>query len=193
MELTHLLVKKILEKANAYDWSLQGFGMLRLYLDKNTRLHVWHNKYMVPNVSLLHTHPWNFTSRIICGSLFNEIYEEVDGPFTHTGALLKCGEKTAILEEPRHYHLRRKSYGQLGSGDSYAQKHNEIHQTVYSDGTVTIVNREVPPGGNPDHAKVFWPFGTNFVSAEPRPASAVEVLDFVTPALAKLREMEKLS
>jgi hypothetical protein len=49
--ITKALVKNILEKATSYKWSLQGFGMLRLYLSKDVRMHVWHPDFAVKKVS----------------------------------------------------------------------------------------------------------------------------------------------
>ena len=71
-------------------WSLQGFGMLRLYLTKEIRLHVWDTAYQVPNVSLLHDHPWDFTSVVIAGCMENRLYSQGHGtPFEF--ATILCG------------------------------------------------------------------------------------------------------
>lgn len=66
--MNKLLVKAVLEHAQVYTWQLQGLGMLRLYLNKATRLHVWHSGFSVPGASTIHTHPWDFKSEVVAGS-----------------------------------------------------------------------------------------------------------------------------
>lgn len=75
---TKPLVKAILTNANSYSWSIQGLGMLRLYLAKDRRLHVW-TDLRVENVSDTHTHPWHFDSQIVAGVMRNQRFIE-DGP-----------------------------------------------------------------------------------------------------------------
>lgn len=51
------------------------------------------------------------------------------------------------------------------------------------DGTVTLITRSVPEGKSPDHAQVFWPKDSWWVSAEPRPATESEIFRITDYAL----------
>jgi hypothetical protein len=62
-------------------WTVQGFGMIRTYIpgpvyDKQFRLNVWDSRLRVPNVSVMHDHPWDMTSWIISGLMINTRYIE---------------------------------------------------------------------------------------------------------------------
>jgi len=59
---------------------------------------------------------------------------------------------------------------------------HEIHQTQHDEGTVTIMRKH--PTWN-ESARVFWPAGTQWVSAEPRAATAAEVHDITSNALQR--------
>lgn len=72
------------------DWSTQGLGMLRLYLSREVRLHVWHSAFRVPSVSDIHDHPWDFRSDIVCGSVRNVRYGIVSE--SECGPVLQDGE-----------------------------------------------------------------------------------------------------
>ena len=67
------VVKTMLMYPHAFEWSVQGFGMLRAYFDKDKvyRLNIWDHDLAVPNVSVIHDHPWSFTSWIINGEATN--------------------------------------------------------------------------------------------------------------------------
>ena len=64
-------------------WTVQGFGLLRCYPfreTKDVRLHIWNSDLRIEHVSDIHTHPWDFTSHIICGYIHNHLYEEQKAP-----------------------------------------------------------------------------------------------------------------
>lgn len=54
-------------------------------------------------------------------------------------------------------------------------------QTLFEDGTVTLNERI----GDTEHARVFWPYGTDWVDAIPRPATREEVSDAVLNSLRR--------
>jgi hypothetical protein len=182
------LVKKILEKAEFYEWSLQGFGMLRLHMDYGVRLNVWDSRYRVPNVSLMHSHPWNFVSYIVAGELQNIRWvlanhvstTEFDTPFEH--AIIKPGPGGGLRENKGLVVLLQQNGEVYKAGESYCQKFDEIHVSDPLDGTVTVNERERV---GEDLAYVYWPKGTEWVSAEPRPAKLHEVRDITENALKK--------
>ena len=67
-EVTRLLLVKTILEASRHGgisgWSLQGLGMFRLYLSHEKRLHVWDARFRTSDVSVIHTHPWHFTSEV---------------------------------------------------------------------------------------------------------------------------------
>ena len=81
-----LAVLPILQNWEYFDWSVQGFGVLRLYINEPLRkaglkqrsigrLHIWDTALRFPGVSLIHNHSWDLKSTVVCGSLRNERFE----------------------------------------------------------------------------------------------------------------------
>jgi hypothetical protein len=173
------LVKKILEHPLRYDWTLQGLGMLRLYLDDERRMHVWDDRYSVDDVSQMHTHPWNFESFIVAGEVTNQLYHEVSNTVMPEGSLqynkqkIFCGTGGGLIGEPEKTWLAARRPNTYGEGCTYYELADEIHISNPKRGTVTIVTREFLADN--DHAYVFWKNG-DWVSAEPRPATKGEIV-----------------
>src|SRR5258708_2352757 len=92
--LTAAAVRSILEYPNGgREWSVQGFGMLRTYLDEQHtyRLNIWTDELASPGVSLIHDHPWHFHSWILAGKLTNEIFKEGLGTLHSPGEWYEWG------------------------------------------------------------------------------------------------------
>lgn len=73
-------VLDLLKHPEGLPWTIQGFGMLRLYItdDQIWRLHIWDTEEMaVEDVTRTHDHPWDFDSRILSGELRNLRFENV--------------------------------------------------------------------------------------------------------------------
>jgi hypothetical protein len=196
-DLTFLspLVRKILVWPERSQWTVQGFGFLRTYFGpalapKRFRLNLWDSRFTVPNVSTIHDHPWDLTSLIIAGEMVNQRYLPRDirsgprptfGP-THEFTTIKTGEGGGLEKSPGQYcKLDKYPMETYRPGDSYAQHAEEVHETIFKDGTVTLNERV----GDTEHARVFWPFGTAWVDAMPRPATEDEVSDAVGRSLAE--------
>lgn len=75
-----------------------------------------------------------------------------------------------------------------GLGCFYEQRARDIHASYPEDGTVTIISRHFHE--NTEHARVFYPIGTEWVSAEPRPATYEEVQHGVLAALVQLDRID---
>ena len=186
MELDKKLVKYILEDAHRFDWSLQGFGMLRLYLSKETRLHVWDDRYKVKNVSDIHNHPWSFRSQIIAGVMHEYQYQKSETlGFFYSGALIQCGENACVKEmlPPVRMQNHPKTYYE---SMEYELSEHVIHSSHPLSGTVTVVHRYFKP--DTEHAKVYWPvFGNDpgWIDAKPRKAKPKEVKDICGNALER--------
>ncbi len=179
------LVRFVLDHASDYDWSLQGFGMLRLYLDddKRFRLHVWDGRYAVPGVSVMHDHPWSFLSLVIAGEVKNCRFSLHPHGVGYMRQVIKCGAGGGPVGEPEVVKMRGDQPEIYGVGDCYSQLANEVHVSVPMDGTVTLIERIF--NDDTEHAHVFWPEGTEWVSAEPRLATEEEVRKICLGALEK--------
>lgn len=176
-------VKFVLENADAFGWSLQGLGMLRLYITKEIRLHIWDSRYAVKDADRIHDHPWSFVSEIISGSLTNLIFTKTkDAAVTHHEQQIRCGPGGCAVGATKDVALSLVSSERYVGGDSYYQSHDQIHDTEAWDGTVTLVKRTFDREDT-EHALVYVPFGKQWGSAEPRPATSKEVSAIVGKAL----------
>lgn len=175
-DYTKQLVKSILEHPGGFEWSLQGFGMLRTYIEPELRLHVWDSRFKVEDVSEMHTHPWHFHSFVVVGQVTNtrfvKPYANPDGiPFREQEIL--CGVGGHETDRSKAVKLSVAKIEKIKAGETYSQLAHEIHQSWPEDGTVTIIEREFLDDA--DHAYVYVPEGQEWVSAEPRPADPGEV------------------
>jgi hypothetical protein len=169
------------------DWSVQGMGLLRLYIRKLGRLHIWDDALRYPNVSMIHTHSWDLVSTIVAGSLTNIRYVEAvpGGP---NGAPFRkqtivCGYNTRTASPVVDTNLVPFPLETLLPGDLYRQRASEIHKTVARNGTVTIMERHEEGEGKAD---VFWPSDCTWGDAKPRRATLDEVRTTVQKALELL-------
>lgn len=183
------LVRNVLENPAGREWSVQGFGMMRTYIDpqKVYRLNVWDSRFQVPGVSTIHDHPWDFISWIMGGQFTNRRYVEdytrgefYDHALIHTGiggdnSDTMRGKTAGIVR------LRAEPDEVYQPGDTYRQVAEEIHASLYTNGTVTLNERVRRPDG--DHAKVYWPQGQQWVDAQPRLATPSEVSQVLALAL----------
>jgi len=176
IDVSKVLVRHILENAQSFEWSLQGMGMLRLHLPNNNRLQVWDSRFRAPGVSMVHDHlQWGLHSWILAGRLTNRKYVEVTEPdkgHPFKVVTIKPGVGTFFKEEPRNTYLKALKPELYVSGACYHQHPSEIHETDALDGTVTLIFKEVTPD---ESARVFWPLGTEWGSAEPHSATPAEV------------------
>lgn len=177
-------VRFILFHADKFEWSLQGMGMLRLYMG-NTRLHVWDQNYAAPGVSMIHDHlQWGLRSTIVAGVLENQRYVErasnYPGCDPYQSVTLKAGYGCKFMEQPKLTWLHRLTPEHYLPGDSYGQLPGEIHESK-PQGIVVTLMEKLPTGS--DLARVFWPAGSEWGSAEPRPATRDEVIDITRKAV----------
>jgi hypothetical protein len=174
---------------HGFEWSLQGFGMLRMYLSPEIRLHVWSTQHVVPEVSVIHDHPWDFESEIVWGKIRDVGYQQAtvydDAP-THHGAVIKCGPGGGLCGATRDVRLVMVHNKLYTKGMRYSRRADELHESRPEHGTVTIITRRFK--ADAEHARVYYPLGTSWVSAEPRAATSVEVEQITQAALARLIE-----
>ena len=179
--ITEALVLSILANPLGRAWSLQGFGMLRLYLTPELRLHVWDARFAVPGVSVMHDHPWHFDSLIVLGEVRQRRYAESATGDSYAPQTIACGVGGGPCGDILTVGMKALPEEVYGPGQTYRQEANEVHVSAPVDGTVTIVTRRFLDDA--EHAHVFWPNGTKWVSAEPRPATDAEVMAICSFAL----------
>lgn len=179
------LVEFVLYNAHKFTWSLQGLGMLRLYLPNEARLHIWDKTFAYPNASPIHDHAqWALQSTIISGRLFNTRYIECVDGVSYNYAIFKAGFGTQQKTQQQQIKLQRQNNEEYGPGDTYSQNPAEIHETNSIRGTVTIMQKYPTIDG--ETARIFWPVGEEWGSAEPRQATFAEVEAITTNALELL-------
>lgn len=180
LKFLQALLYSILDQPYHHTWTIQGFGMLRTNIlvgGNDFRVNVWDSDFRVPNVSMIHTHPWNFTSIILCGVVSNIRYsravaKRTTQPLRMLRSDIKPGPGGGLRSNPAAEVLHVLPAEILSAGHTYYQEHNEIHQTQASIGSVTLNFRERVGA---DMASVYWPVGTEWVSAEPRIAARDEI------------------
>lgn len=179
------MVKTLLTFPLNLRWSVQGFGMMRTYLPQGTkkfRLNVWHSSFTIPDVSTVHDHPWSFKSWIINGGFRNIRFVEDPSGELCEWMRIKCGEMGGSLgTNPAPIRLRARSVEHYKTGDTYWQDAEEIHQSSYDDGTVTLNDRT----GDTEMPRVFWLAGKGWVDAKPREATLNEIDTAARCALEK--------
>jgi hypothetical protein len=186
MKIQSALVRAILEKWEAYTWTVQGFGMIRTKIADVGRIHIWDSRLRVPLVSDIHEHPWRLRSTIISGELINQRFCLTDVPslgMPYTHSRIATGEGGGLIGESTEVRLIPDRPEFYVPGCVYDQEPREIHRSIPQDGTVTLLERQM---GEPlQETSVYWPRGTSWVSAEPRPAKSYEVERAVGCALAR--------
>lgn len=186
MNMQAALVKSILEKYASYTWTVQGFGFIRTKIANVGRIHIWDSSLAVARVSTAHTHPWPLDSTIISGELINQRFRLAESGkvgLAYKHQRIATGEGGGLIGEAEDVQLVPLPPESYWHGDYYSQEPNEIHRTLAQDGTVTLITR--PQGPELEEASVYWPIGTHWVSAEPRPIQDYEVTRVVLYALAR--------
>ncbi len=171
-ELARYLLKNRMKLQD--DWTMQGFGFLRLRISDTMRMHVWDSRLRQPGVSDIHDHTqWAFMSHVLSGSLVNIRYTIHEDGQQHHMAVLKCGIGGGMQDGTM------KPVGLLAGkpelylpGTTYRQEPDEIHRTLPADGTVTLITQE---RREVETARVFWPLGGTWGDAIPRQATRDEV------------------
>jgi hypothetical protein len=190
MTIDLALVRTLLAHPFEFPWSWQGFGMFRLYLSKELRLHVWSPTHATKDVTTLHTHPWHFTSTVLQGEIMDRRYRAVslvdhanEQPDTHTEQRIRCGEGGCAVAGTRPVRLERMlPTDVVKAGCVYSRRAHEIHESIPTPGTITIVRRHFLE--DTEHALVYHRIGTPWISAEPRRATREEIRQMAEIALA---------
>lgn len=177
------LVHHVLTNAWKFEWSMQGLGMLRLHLSDNFRVHVWDTRFAFPGASPIHDHQqWGLSSLVLSGRMINTRFVEAKGEPTHLFATIKAGYGCYFKHDPKPIRLVECADEMYPAGQRYSQTPKEIHWSRPQNGTVTIMQKT--PSEDGESARVFWPIGEEWGSAEPRAAKPMEVSMITENALA---------
>lgn len=181
------IVKKVMENPFDYEWELQGFGMLRTYIDKDTRLQIWLKEFIVPNVTDVHTHPWDFTSYIYQGRVTNYSFHEsstqrpyLDRYEEYDRCLILTGEKAFVHEKTKVF-LQMCNTDIFTKGKIYKHRRDVPHRIRFTDGTITILTKSNIQEHNLAYSYVKG-IDNEWVSAAPRPATKEEIQTFIDAA-----------
>jgi hypothetical protein len=188
------MVRNILEHPDEHEWTMQGLGMLRTYVNKELRMHVWHNNYatVTPETgSAHHTHPWDFSAYIVTGQMDNVRFrapldqDSILDIEEYDRVLIQCGPTGCIDGKPERVLLTRMQPERYTPGDSYMQLKDEVHFSKPLDGTVTLIHRKFYP--DTERAYVLGPVGKVYINAGARPATPIEVHAITTAALLRMK------
>lgn len=109
------------------------------------------------------------------------------GEAAYEEGTIVCGQSPltrGVIGESRVVRLWERLVEDLGPGEHYQQRANEVHRSEPEDGAVTLCMRRFLP--DTEHARVYWPSGTKWVAAEPRLATHEEIAEGCAVALARL-------
>lgn len=176
------------------DWQVQGFGMLRTYLDGpgEPRLQIWDQRLAEWGNNAIHDHPWDFKSRVIAGTLFNQRYGREGAGFENVIGRARPYREVKLTpgigggrheEESIETWLYKSAVEILSAGEEYSQQAEELHVSRYLQGTVTIIERERTRES--DTASSMWPRDSDvpWIFYEPRPANIDEIKTVVESCL----------
>lgn len=186
MTALQITVVAILDHATDFEWTVQGFGMLRLYIKDFGRLHIWDSALRYPDVSMVHNHSWDLQSTIVSGEVVNTRYKRIWTGDRYHGHRIVCGVTFDGTVEANlgTVNLSPELVETLGPGQNYKQEAHEIHRTDAADGTVTIMKRQLEDVAG--QADIYWPYGTKWGSAKPRIATTEEITNTADRALVLL-------
>jgi hypothetical protein len=196
MSTTREAIECIMRHPRDHNWSISGLGMLRLYLSRENRVHIWDSSLLTPGVSAIHTHPWDLESHVLAG-----VYRQTRFvPSSNYAGILyggnepgwsetlncvdiECGGNARTVAEVTKLQVIEQYPEVYREGQKYKQSKDEIHQTLAEDGTVTLIRRTFYP--DTERAKVLWRGNGGWVNARPWDATPEDVAKVVVPVLER--------
>lgn len=166
-------------------WRMHGIGFIKAYVDeeRTQRVNIYNKRFLTPNITIHHDHPWHLMSRILAGELTNTRYARTayGNDFFWEG-VINCANYKGVEGHPRLVKLWEVYTEKLPAGTAYVQSAREIHATEAIDGTVTLMDR-IPYHGGDGTARVFWPRDGEYVNADIHELSEGEIIHAVSVAL----------
>lgn len=179
MKLTKIKVEDILRDYKNYEWVHQGVGFLRTYLDKKEkfRLHLWHPEIQVQSVEHIHTHNWDFTSRVVAGLLINKQFEVKIDP---EGKYWR--DTLGMLGLPVRCTLVSSSNRKYKKGDLYFERAETAHTVQLLGPCISIIERNFV---EPEKVFSFRHINEKWADTIARPATEKE-LDYYIPQFKEM-------
>lgn len=147
-------------KANCEMIHYFGLGFIQLKLDKTQRLH-FYTKHLPPIVPEedVHNHRYDFNSKIMSGTLVQEIFEVIPGE-THTIEEESCQVGVKVESTAKPCKLRLASMHTYHKNSEYFISHETFHRVSYIDHCITLLARS---GYKKNLAQVIRPVGQEHV------------------------------
>jgi hypothetical protein len=183
MNTTREAIECIMRHPRDHKWSVSGLGMLRLYLSRENRVHIWDSSLITPGVSAIHTHPWDLESLVIAGVYRQTRFTPSDEkPYETLNCVeIECGSNACQLSAVSQVKVYEEYPEVYREGLCYNQEKDEIHQTMAEDGTVTLVTRTFYP--DTERAKVLWRGKGPWVDAKPWDVKSPQDIENVVSVL----------
>lgn len=182
-------VLEVLTHPDDHEWQVQGFGMLRTYLDGpgEPRLQVWDQRLATWSNNAIHDHPWAFESTIFAGIIYNQRYAVATSEFFSNGQVTEIIPGTRggkLTERPVvACRIEPKPVEVYAMGDRYSQRHREMHLTRYLQGTVTLIERSEREAEDIAHVAWFGNVDEQPPFVNPYPPTAEQVARTLDMAL----------
>lgn len=126
-------------------WHPDGFLTIRLFKcpDVSLRLHIWPASIRSKEQPdwPVHRHSWHIRSRILYGTVTNELYDVKqsysDNSYLLYYARVEDGRTGSLEATDMRVSCRRISYTDFNQGDEYSIAKDEYHDTYVKDGVFT--------------------------------------------------------
>lgn len=122
-----------------------GLGFIQLKIDETRRYHFYHPTIMpILDEEEIHNHRYDFTSTVVKGRLFNEIFDYESDAFSEEGLFeVSCkkedaGKEPVLIDEVIKRNVVNFS---CSSSDHYDMKHFMFHRIRYIEPTITFLER----------------------------------------------------
>lgn len=181
-----LLAEQILNRAQYYEWFVNGIGFMFLRMSEYSRLHVYHPQFFVEGTGCIHDHFWSFYSKIISGSLTNYNYlENFAGSHKYdVYDLMICGVAEEVTFTGKYLELTDTNTT-YKAGERYWHPHNMLHRTEAKSGTITLLERHSEIGKQ--SVRVCQNAGQEYVKWNERLATPHEIARAASVALTELK------
>jgi hypothetical protein len=139
-----------------------GLGFIQLKINDQYRLHFYTGQ--LPGITSkedIHNHRYDFESKILHGTLTQEIFERTRGK-THTLRQESCNEEPAKETKGKLCSFRLAGIQTLSKGSSYFISHETFHR-IHSINAITLLKRtpqlkEFADVISPVNSKIVCPF-----------------------------------
>ena len=125
---------------------LHGNGFIQWDIDRDTRLHVWSNRFVPMAQAIrtpIHDHTFSFESHVIKGLLYNKVYRLVGGDrYKVYRAVTRHGEDTRLVSDGMRVDLIEQGGQAVHSGERYTFPAGMFHESIpMTDPVITVMRK----------------------------------------------------